>query len=167
MTDQETRAREAIRKQLPGMKRSLSKEGSRQYFRRHLEVEDVERLIGVAREGNVDALAILREHARGARDAGMNVPDKLHVFVWDFFIDGPPKTPPGPKPQDTLLRDMIVVSLVKIVNEEFGYRVHRGKEHHDSKTGPFSACAIVAQELGLGESNIEDIWNAGMANVGR
>jgi hypothetical protein len=97
----------------------------------------------------------------------MNVPDEFHAFVWEYFIDGPPKAPPGPKAQDTLLRDMIVVVLVKIVNEDFGFQVHRAIEHHGSKTGPFSACAIVAQELHLGESNVQDIWAAGRANAGR
>jgi hypothetical protein len=166
-TDQETRARDAIRRQLPEMKRSLSKDGSRQFFRTHLQIENVERLIGAAREGNADALEILREHARGARQTGMQVPTEFHVFVWEYFVDGPPKAPPGPKLQDSLLRAMIVVSLVKVVSEEFGFPVYRNKSRHNAKIGPFSACAIVAQELRLSESTVEAIWNDGKANVGR
>jgi hypothetical protein len=164
--DQEKRARDAIRRLLPGMKRSLSKAGSRQFFRSHLQIENVERLIGAAREGNADALEILREYARGARQTGTQVPAEFHVFVWEYFVDGPPKAPPGPKLQDSLLRDMIVVSLVKVV-EEFGFPVYRNKSRHNAKIGPFSACAIVAQELRLGESTVEAIWGDGKANVGR
>ena len=168
MKDQETLAREAIRLNLPGMKRSLSKDGSRQFFRQQLEIQNLDRVIGAARQGNADALAILREHARGARRSGMNVPDDFHAFVWECFIDGPPKAPPGPKPQDTLVRDMIIVALVKVLSEEFGLKPHRNKEFHDSKTSPFSACAIVAQEMGLtiGEKRVEEIWDAGKADVG-
>ena len=167
MTDQEKRAREAVRRVRKSAERSLSKDGSRQFFRPHLQVQNVETLVAAAREGNSDALEFLREYARGARKAGMIVPDEFHIFVWDYFINGPPKAPPGPKPQDTLLRDILIVSLVKIVSEEFGLQLYRNKDRHDSEIGPLSACAIVAQELHLGESNVEEICRDGKANAGR
>jgi hypothetical protein len=160
MTDQERRAREAVRRVLPGIKRSLSKEGSQQFFRSHLQVEDVERLIGAASEGNADALEILREYARGARRAGMFVPDALHAFAWEYFIDGPPKAPPGSKPQDNLLRNMLIVSLVKVVSEEFGIPVYRNVEHRGAEDGPICALKLVGEELGLRERGVEEIWEA-------
>jgi hypothetical protein len=158
MTDQEKRAREAVRRVLSGASHSLSKQGNRKFFRSHLEVRDVEFVIAAAREGNPDALKILQEHARGARRAGMNVPTAFHEFVWEYFIDGPPKAPPGPKPQEYgTLRDPIIRSLVKVVAEEFGLPIHRNPAHRNQKTGPISACALVAQEVRLSESRVEEI----------
>jgi hypothetical protein len=160
MTDQEQKAREAVRRLLPGMKRSLSKDGSRQFFRSHLQVADVERLVDVASEGNSDALEILRKYARGVRRTGMRAPDALHAFVWECFINGLPKAPPGSKPQDTLLRNILIVSLVKVVSEEFGIPVYRNVEHRGAEDGPICALKLVAEELGLGERGVEEIWEA-------
>jgi hypothetical protein len=160
MTDQEQKAREAVRRVLPGMKRSLSKEGSQQFFRSHLQIEDVERLVDVANEGNADALKILREYARGARRAGMFVPDALHAFVWEYFIDGPPKAPPGSKPQDNLLRNMLIVKLVQVVSEEFGIPVYRNVQHRGAEDGPICVLKLLGEELGLGERGVEEIWEA-------
>jgi hypothetical protein len=142
------------------MKRSLTKQGSQQFFRSHLQAEDVERLIGAAREGNADALKILQEHARGARRAGMKVPDVFHAFVWEVFIDGPPKAPPGTKPQDMFLRNMLIVALVKVVSEEFGIPVYRNVEHRGVEDGPICALKLVGEELGLGERGVGEIWEA-------
>ena len=164
--EREKRAREKVQRARKGTTRSVSKDGSRRYFRSHLEVREIERLVEFARQGNADAMEILRNHARGAREAGVIVPAALHEFVWEWFIDGPPKKRSGPKPEETLLRNMIIVSLVKIASEE-GLDETRSKDRHDTTDGPLSACAIVAQEFGLGESNVEEIWRGGKANVGR
>jgi hypothetical protein len=167
MTDQEKRAREVARRVFKGTMRSRSKDGSRQFLRPYLQVQDVERLVAMAQEGDPDALEVLREHARGARKAGMKVPDDFHTFVWEYFIDGPPKAPPGPKPQDNLLRDIIIVSLAKIINEEFGLQLYRNKDRHDSEDSPLSACAAVSLEFHLGESSVEEICRRGKAGAGR
>ena len=55
----------------------------------------IEILVALAREGDKDALEILRKYARGARARPMNVPTDLHEFVWEWFIDGPPKAKSG------------------------------------------------------------------------
>jgi hypothetical protein len=165
MTDQEKRARETVRRVLSGARGSLSKKGNRQFFRSHLEVQDVEFVIVAAREGDSDAIEILREHARGARRAGMTVPTTFHEFVWEYFIDGPPKARSGPKPQEYgTLRDPIIRSLAKVVAEEFGLPVHRNPAHRNKKTGPVSACALIAQEVGLSESRVEEIVADGKAD---
>ena len=132
--DREERARSAVRRTKKNLPWLFTKDGSQRYFRSRLEVQELELLIGVAREGNADALKFLREHARGARRAGMNVPDEFHAFVWEYFIDGPPITPSGPKHQDLFLRDMSIVSLVKIVSE-CGFPIHREKARHNQKRG--------------------------------
>ena len=155
----EQQLRRAIRKTLPGAQRSLSKAGGAKYARRHMESRTIEWLVDAAREGDDIALAILRERAREARGTGAAMPGSLHEFVREFFIDGPPKKAPGPRLYDHVLRDGIVASWVKIAVEE-GFREYRSKASHDTRTPPFSACAIVAQELGLSESAVEAIWRA-------
>ena len=95
----------------------------------------------IAREGDPVALEFLRDYARGARKAtgtGMkvNVPDDFHAFVWDYFIDGPPKARPGAKLQETLLRNMIIKALVKVVSDEFRLDKTRNKSRHEHKRQP-------------------------------
>lgn len=164
--DRERRAREYVRRVVKGATRSLSKEGSRKFFRSHLESQGLELLLAIAREGDPDALEFLRDYARGARKATgtgmkMKVPDDFHAFVWDYFIDGPPKGRPGPKPQETLARNIIIKALVPVVSEEFRLNKTRDKSRHDTKDSPLSACAIVAQEMNLSEGNVEEICRPG------
>jgi hypothetical protein len=162
--DRVAAAREAVRttkRKLPDL---FLKSASRQFFRAHLEAQDVDFLVLAAREGDADAMDVLRAHARAAADSGTPVPISFWAFVWEYFVVGPPKASGGPKPQDLVLRNMSVVSLVKIVGQ-MGFPIHREKARHDSKEPPFSACAIVAQETGLGEGTVEGIWNDGKANV--
>lgn len=149
------RVRRIVRESAP---RSLSRVGSRQYFRQWLEQQSTERLIEAASEGDGDALDLLRVRAREARLTGAEAPHAFHAFVWECFIDGPPKAPPGPSPKSYVLRNMIVPGLVKALHEEFGLPLQRNTEHRDKKTGPLSACALVAQELGMSESTVADLW---------
>ena len=157
--DRERRAREYVRRVVKGATRSLSKEGSRKFFRLHLESQRPELLLAIAREGDPDALEFLRDYARGARKATGT------AFVWDYFIDGPPKARPGPKPQETLARNIIIKALVPVVSDEFRLDKTRDKSRHNTKDR-LSACAIVAQEMNLGEGNVEEICRpSGKANV--
>jgi hypothetical protein len=123
-----------------------------------MKAQSTEWLVEAAREGDDDALDILRERSREAQQTKAKVPAELHAFVWECFIDGPPKAPPGPSPKDRLLRNIIIASLVKVVHEEFGFPVQRNVEHRNKKTGPVSACLLVAQEIGRSESTVADLW---------
>jgi hypothetical protein len=159
--DNEERAREAVRRILKGAKRSLSKDGNRTLFRRHLAAQGPEFLVAVAREGSPQAVELLREYARGASRAGILVPASFHEFVWEWFIDGPPKALPGPKSQDTeVLRDPIIVALVKVVSKTFGLSPTR-----NDATRKMSACGIIADEISklgiatLSERGVKDIWD--------
>jgi hypothetical protein len=157
MTENEKCAREAVRKAKKLFNVLLTKEGNHQFFRAHLEPQDIRFVVEVAAVGDPDALDILRQYARGARSAGMKVPDELHAFVWECFIDGLPKRAPGPSPKDTAFRTPFFRACVNLVHNDYGFAVYRNPEHRNSKEPPFSACAIVAQEFGLGESTIEDM----------
>jgi hypothetical protein len=158
MTDQEQKAREAVRRVIRNLPDLFSKEGNQRFFRSHMEVQDVEFLVAAAREGDKDAVEILREHARGARRTRMNVPDAFHEFVWEWFIDGPPKAKSGSKSKDSELRKQTIALLVKVVSKDYGFSVYRNTEYRGSNSGPPSAISIVAEELGLSERTVEDIW---------
>jgi hypothetical protein len=144
-----------VRRNVPWL---FSKTGNRQFFRAHWEVMEVEKLVALAREGDQDALDILKEYARGARKAGMIVPDDLHAFVWEYFIDGPPKAKSGSSSKDSELRFQTIALLVKKVSQDFGFPEYRNPEHRGRKDGPMSACKLVAEELGLSERTVEEIW---------
>jgi hypothetical protein len=135
----------------------FSKENSRKFYRLHMEVAEVDTLVALAREGDKDALEILRQHSRGARRAGMIVPQSLHEFVWEYFIDGPPPAKSGLSPKDTGLKHLTIALMVKIASEDYGLPEYRNSEHHGAKSGPVSACQLVAEELGLDERWVEKI----------
>ena len=116
-----TRAREAVRRVLRNVSWLFTKEGNRRIFRHHLEAQDPKLLVEAAREGDADAIEFLRNYARGARRAGMAVSTELHEFVWEWFIDGPPKAPAGSSPKDSAIRKQSIALLVKIVHLDFGF----------------------------------------------
>jgi hypothetical protein len=130
-----------------------------------MELAEVDTLVGLAREGDKDALEILREHARGARRAGMNVPDSVHEFVWECFIDGVPPAKSGLSPKDMGLRHQAIAVMVKVVSQDYGFPEYRNVEHRGSTRGPISACSLVAQELDLEEHSVEKIWADRKAGV--
>src|SRR5262245_450079 len=118
--NQEARAREAVRRVMRKKQHLFSKEWNRKSYRGVMEVADVDTLVAFAREGDKDSLDILRKHARGARGARMNVPLSLHEFVWEYFIDGPPRAKSGSSPKDSGLRRQAVAVMVKIVSQDYG-----------------------------------------------
>ena len=91
LEDRERLARETVQKVVRNEPWLFSKEGNQQFFRAHMEMENINMLVALARAGDKDAVEILRKYARGARSAGMKVPTDLQEFVREWFIDGPPK----------------------------------------------------------------------------
>jgi hypothetical protein len=99
----------------------------------------------------------IRARARVIEGTGQIAPAKFHEFVWRWFIDGPPREKPGPKPYDNLARDQLLSALVRIVHEEFGFPATRGEA--SKQTGStVSACQIVAEETGVGEDAVVTVW---------
>ena len=47
---------------------------------------------------------------------------------------------------------------MKIVSRDYGFLEYRNVEHRGRKDGPMTACKLVAEELGLAERTVEDIW---------
>jgi hypothetical protein len=157
MDDREARVRAAVRRALKRVPWLFSKEGNRQFYRSHMEAEDPKFLVAAAREGDDDAIDILRDYVRGARQAGINVPTVVHEFVWEWFVDGPPKAKPGTSPKDIGLRNLAIALLVKIV-KGYGFPEYRNSEHRGETTGAMSACQMVAEETGFSERTVEAIW---------
>ena len=166
--DRERLAREAVRKVLRDAPWQFSKEGNRQFFRDHMEVENIDMLVALARAGDKDAVKILRKCARSARSvAGMKVPPELHEFVWEWFIDGPPKAKSGSSPKDTELRYTAIARRVQIVSEDYGFPEYSNPEHRGNPDAPMSACRLVAEELGLSVRMVEEIWADRKASLTR
>jgi hypothetical protein len=163
--NQEARAREAVRRVVRKKPHLFSKEFGRKFYRARMEVAEVDTLVALAREGDKDALEILRKHAHGASRARMNVPQSLHEFVWEYFMDGPPPAKSGLSPKDMELKHQAIAVMVKIVSQDYGFPEYRNAEHRGTKSGPISACLLVAQELGLRERWVEEIWADRKASV--
>jgi hypothetical protein len=167
LQDRERLAREAVRRAKKNAAWLFSKEGSQQFYRAHMERAEIETLVALAREGDKDALDILRKYARGARRARMNAPSDLHEFVWEWFIDGPPKAKSGTSPKDTELKYNTIALLVKIVSQDHSFPEYSNSEHRGNPDAPLSACRLVAEELQLSERTVEQIWADRKAMVTR
>jgi hypothetical protein len=173
-SEREKQAREQVRQMICKNAWLLSKEGNRRFYRAHMEVEDDDTLVDLARDGDREALEILRKRARHLHqqaltvDSGvMQVPTSLHQLLLEMFIYGPPKAKRGTGPKDTGLRYMTIALMVKIVVENFGFPEATHPEHRGNPDAPLSACRLVAQELGMSERRVEEIWAERKAAVTR
>jgi hypothetical protein len=157
--DQEKRAREAVQRVLRKEESSwlFSKEGNREVFRGWLERKDVGLVVTAAKEGDADAVDVLRDIARDARRANVAVPPKLQEFALECFIDGVPKAQSGPSRKDTVTRNQAIAMLVKVVHEDFGFPKYRNADWRGRKGGPMTAIRLVAEEMGMEERTVEDI----------
>ena len=121
-------------------------------------IKCIPELIEAAREsGDKIVIEELRHRGRDMRAQGAKVPDDFSLFVWEWFLDGPPKVKRGPKAYDRLDRDQILAGLVRIVVEEFGFPATRGEPAKESDS-TVSACQIVAEETGHEEAAVGEIW---------
>jgi hypothetical protein len=157
--ERERLAREAVRKVKKNVSWLFTKEGSQFFYAAHMELASIEVLVMLAREGDKNAIEILREHAiaiAGCED--VDVPREFHEFVWEWFMYGPPKAKSGSSPKDIGLYHLTVALLVDMVSRDYDFPEYRNIEHRDEKSGPMSACCLVADELGLSERTVEEIW---------
>jgi hypothetical protein len=91
LQNRERLAREAVRKARKNAAALFTKETSQQFYRAHMERESIEKLIALARAGDREAAEILQTRGRVARTLSVPIPTCLHEFVWEWFLDGPPK----------------------------------------------------------------------------
>lgn len=151
-------AREAVRRARRNVKLLFAKEENRRFYRKAMEVKDVEWLVAAVWEGDKDALQLLREYARGVRKhPQMLVSADLLALVLECFINGPPQAKPGVSPLDTSLTYQTIATLIRIIKQDYGFPLHHG---------PVTAIRIVAEELGLSESRVLRIWEERGNNLG-
>ena len=80
-------------------------------------------------------------------------------------IDGPPKAKSGPSPKDAELRYTTIALLMKTVSEDYGFPEYTPPAHRGNPDAPMSACRLVAEELGLSDRTVEEIWAERKASV--
>ena len=145
-----------MRKALKNIPWLFDKEASRRFYRAHMEGESIERLVELAREGDKDAIEILQNRGRVARSTRARVPDCFHEFVWEWFLDGPPKAKSGLSPKDLGLRNSITDRLVKMISRDYGFPEYPNPEYRGDSDAPMTACRIVGEEFGFSERTIEE-----------
>jgi hypothetical protein len=158
LEDRERLAREFVRKAIKNAAEFFTKEGSQKYHRFHMERASIEKLVELAREGDKEAAEFLLNRGRVARSLGLTVPTCFHEFVWEWFLDGPPKATPGSNPKDTGLKYKTIALLVKIVIKDHDFPEYSAPEWRDDPDAPMTACRLVGEELGLSESWVVKIW---------
>jgi hypothetical protein len=158
LQDRERLAREAVREIKQKKPWLFSEEQSQQFYRAHIEMADIEMLVVLAYDGNKDAMDIVQAYTQGAREAGTSIPRAVEEYALDYLAFGPPKRKRGPDPKDTGLKYLTIALLVNTVHRDYGFPEYRNSDHRGEKTGPMSACLLVAEELKLSERTVEDIW---------
>ena len=154
--ERERRAREDVRKAKKNIPWLFDKVASQRFYRAHMERESIERLVELAREGDKDAAEILRNRGRVARSTRAKVPDCFAEFVWEWFLDGPPKAKPGSNPKDLGLRNLIIDRLVKRISRDYGFPEYTPPERRDDSDAHMSACRLVAEGFGIKERTLEE-----------
>jgi hypothetical protein len=157
-SEREALAREELRKAQKNAANLFTKESSQKFHSFHMERESIEKLIELARAGDSEAAEILVTRGRVARRLGTPVPACFNEFVWEWFLDGPPKGNPGSSPKDTGLRYQALALLVFKMSWEHGFPEKTPSDRRDDPDAPMSACRLVAEEFELSESWIEKIW---------
>jgi hypothetical protein len=156
--ERERLARETVRKALKNAPWLFTKEGSQRHYRAHMERESIEKLVALAREGDREAAEILQNRGRVARSLGTIVPTCFQEFVWEWFLDGPPKAKSGTSPKDIGLKHLTIALLVRRVIRDHGFPEYSAPERRDDPDRPMTACWLVGEEVGLSESQVEKIW---------
>jgi hypothetical protein len=160
----EEQARRAVRQVKGKLDWLFSKEGSRDFYSTHLEAAGVDLLVDLARDGDREALDILRKHARGWHQDALNdkasevkVPNSLLQLLFEIFIYGLPKAKRGTGPKDTALRYQAITVLVRFVSENFGFPEYTQPQDRDNPDAPLTSSRIVGEEFGLSPRWIEEI----------
>jgi hypothetical protein len=170
MDDIERQAREHLRQIRKDHPKLFSKAGNREFYRAHMAVADIETLVDLARDGDKEALDFVSKHVRqwhqealrtGAES--MNLPASVSELALEILAYGPPKNKTRVK--DHGLRDQTIALLVRIVSDHFRFPVSRNPEYRGENEGPMTACRLVAEEFGLAERTVENIWRDRKAGI--
>jgi hypothetical protein len=125
----------------------LSEEASRAFVRsqmRHaaqLSAYTRMQVILLAREGDEDARAVLRDLILESRARRQELPTDLENYEMELVHGGMGHQPPGPKRKNKMLRNITIAATVAAVADRYGLTPTASSPHRQS------ACAIVAEAL--------------------
>ena len=105
-------------------------------------------LINMARDGDADADAILRDIASDMLVGGVSLPNPLATYSAEVLRmpSGKVRRRPGPGPRASVIRNRIIFEAVMAV-KGLGYRADRNRAPARSVHKNESACSIVAKAL--------------------
>jgi hypothetical protein len=114
-------------------------------------------VIKLARHGDDDAKAVLREAILELKSSGAALPVELEAYNMEVLHGAMGHAVSGPKRKDRLLRDVYICMTVAAVCDRFGLEP-TGRARHRR-----SACDIVAETLqaagiARGHKAVEKIW---------
>ena len=58
-----------------------------------------------------------------------------------------------------------ITLLVETVSQDYGFPEYSNPQHRGNPDAPMSACRLVAEETGLSERRVEEIWGDRKASV--
>jgi hypothetical protein len=99
-------------------------------------------VILLARTGDADAIAVLRDVIMEMRSRRVPLPLELENFELERLHGAMGHAPPGSKRKNKVLRDLCIVMIVAEVADRFGLELTGRSARHRS------ACSIVAEALG-------------------
>lgn len=116
-------------------------------------------LITLARNGDVDAIGVLRELRIQYKSSGRTMPLEVANYDLDCTVHGgDPHLAPRPKKQHKIMRDVCIMLVVAELIDRYPElpATRRSPRHR-------SACSITAEALmllgrGMGEKAVERIW---------
>jgi hypothetical protein len=116
-------------------------------------------IIALARSGDADAAAVLREAIVELKSCRQELPTELENYNMEIVRGGMGHRPPGPRKKNKLLRNLYIAVTVSAVVDRFGLPAMTRSPHQQS------ACSIVAEALqeagiAMGTKAIEAISNA-------
>jgi hypothetical protein len=153
--EQEQRARELVQQVFAKESYSLTDADVAQWFRQCFQAVSLDVVIACAREGDRLAVEELRERARDMRH-GRTIPTEMLEFVLDCYIDGLPRTRPGPRPYGKATRDVTIEVAVAIAVEIGACSERR-------------ACKLVTAEIpkrfNVGLHDVAKIWRNSAAKA--
>jgi hypothetical protein len=66
---------------------------------------------------------------------------------------------------DTGIRNTAIRELIKLIVEKTGLPIYRNPEYRGEKAGQVTVLQVVAEEFGLSERTVEDIWRDRKATI--
>jgi hypothetical protein len=137
----------------------FSREGNVQFHLTRLEAEPDEVLADLARVGDRIALETLRKRIQLRHEAGASdLHPRVLTLALELFLYGLPKAASGPKTLHYVLRNRTICAMVRVIHQDYGFPIYGNPQRRRKKNAPLSAVRIVANEIGMTERAVDQIW---------